>query len=148
MGKLLWSIVGFAAGMTVASLRNEILQQIPAGVQPSVSLQSPTTTLFDEAVATSWNRVVSGPMPERTTEPFGVDAWPEKGSGCLDDKDRVKLAEIYEKAESVFEYGLGESTLIAGRVSVPRYAVSRPLPSFVAHFGLSRNDSHALFSIN
>jgi hypothetical protein len=32
------------------------------------------------------------------------------------------LAEIYGKAESVFEYGLGESTYIANHVGVPRYA--------------------------
>ena len=35
--------------------------------------------------------------------------------------DRVKLADIYRNATSVFEWGLGESSFIAAKVEVPRY---------------------------
>ena len=44
-----------------------------------------------------------------------------RGSGGLMDSDRELLAEIYSNAESVFEFGLGESTKIAAWVGVPRY---------------------------
>ena len=53
---------------------------------------------------------------------FDIRNWQNKSNGGLNDEDRVKLAQIYGNASSVFEYGLGESTLIAGHVGVPRYA--------------------------
>jgi protein O-GlcNAc transferase len=40
----------------------------------------------------------------------------------LTNADRTLLAEIYGQANSVFEYGLGESTYIANHVGVARYA--------------------------
>lgn len=44
-----------------------------------------------------------------------------RGTGGLSDTDRMLLAEIYSSANSVFEFGLGESTKIAAWVGVPRY---------------------------
>lgn len=44
-----------------------------------------------------------------------------RGDGGLMDSDRELLAEIYSSADSVFEFGLGESTKIAAWVGVPRY---------------------------
>lgn len=40
----------------------------------------------------------------------------------MDDADRLTLGDLYYNANSVFEYGLGESTLIAAHTGVPRYA--------------------------
>jgi hypothetical protein len=37
-------------------------------------------------------------------------------------KDRELLGKLYRNASSVFEFGLGESTLIASHVGVPRYS--------------------------
>lgn len=45
----------------------------------------------------------------------------ERGSGGLRDTDRTLLADIYSSVDSVFEFGLGESTKIAAWVGVPRY---------------------------
>ena len=45
----------------------------------------------------------------------------ERGTGGLVDTDRALLAEIYSSVNSVFGFGLGESTKIAAWVGVPRY---------------------------
>ena len=52
---------------------------------------------------------------------FSLEGW-TKGSGGLVDADRMTLGDLYLNATSVFEYGLGESTLIAAHTGVPRYA--------------------------
>ena len=52
---------------------------------------------------------------------FSLEGW-NRGSGGLDDADRVTLGDLYLNAQSVFEYGLGESTLIAAHTGVPRYS--------------------------
>eukprot|EP00557_Chaetoceros_sp_GSL56_P003055 CAMPEP_0176491812 /NCGR_PEP_ID=MMETSP0200_2-20121128/8635_1 /TAXON_ID=947934 /ORGANISM="Chaetoceros sp., Strain GSL56" /LENGTH=299 /DNA_ID=CAMNT_0017889273 /DNA_START=119 /DNA_END=1015 /DNA_ORIENTATION=+ len=49
------------------------------------------------------------------------EGW-KRGTGGLDDTDRMVLGELYYNATSVFEYGLGESTLIAAFTGVPRYS--------------------------
>ena len=48
------------------------------------------------------------------------DGW-KRGTGGLLDSDRLLLGELYLHAESVFEFGLGESTQIAAHVGLPRY---------------------------
>jgi hypothetical protein len=53
---------------------------------------------------------------------FDVRSWTHASSGGLSDDDRAFLGGIYRRATSVFEYGLGESTLIADHVGVPRYS--------------------------
>ena len=47
-------------------------------------------------------------------------AWNRTKGGLADD-DRRLLGKLYFNADSVMEYGLGESTYIAGAVTVPRY---------------------------
>ena len=58
---------------------------------------------------------------ERTRLHFNLTKWDKKTTGGLKDLDRIKLAEIYRNATSVFEWGLGESSFIAAEVGVPRY---------------------------
>lgn len=53
---------------------------------------------------------------------FVLSTWTNRTTGGLRDQDRVLLARLYREANSVFEYGLGESTYIANYVGVPRYA--------------------------
>jgi len=52
---------------------------------------------------------------------FNVSSWTKQSGGGLLDADRILLGELYGSAESVFEWGLGESTYIAAEVGVPRY---------------------------
>lgn len=44
-----------------------------------------------------------------------------KENGGLQDSDRQLIADLYYEAESIFEYGIGESTAIAAKTNVPRY---------------------------
>jgi len=54
---------------------------------------------------------------------FDLNEWRQHAtSGGLDDKDRVMLAKYYGSADSVFEWGLGESSYMAGYFNVSRYA--------------------------
>jgi len=80
---------------------------------------SGTPTIFDAIVQQARQDTVQ-PMPSTRPE-FSLSGW-SRGGGGLSDKDRLKLGEIYRQANSVFEYGLGESTKIAHAVQVPRYA--------------------------
>jgi len=52
-------------------------------------------------------------------------------TGGLYPNDRAMLGQIYRDANSVFEYGLGESTYIANYVKVPRYAGTDSDPVWV-----------------
>ena len=61
-----------------------------------------------------------------------LDTWPYKRKGGLTDTDRVLLADIFGKVDSVFEWGLGESTLIAHHMGVPRYTGVDSDPQYVA----------------
>lgn len=54
---------------------------------------------------------------------FNLDIWrPYQTTGGLDDNDRKMLAKYYGSANSVFEWGLGESSSMAGYFNVSRYA--------------------------
>ena len=82
----------------------------------------------DTHVATAFEKIVLEANEMAFSEPatpprkkFDLATW-KKGTGGLTDEDRLLLAKIYENASSVFEFGLGESTLIASHVGVPRYA--------------------------
>lgn len=58
-----------------------------------------------------------------TTKEFDLDSWrPFQTGGGLDDNDRKMLARYYGSANSVFEWGLGESSYMAGHFNVSRYA--------------------------
>lgn len=53
---------------------------------------------------------------------FDARSWDHESNGGLEWSDREYLGEVYRQATSVFEYGLGESTMIADHVGVPRYS--------------------------
>jgi hypothetical protein len=53
---------------------------------------------------------------------FNLKTWDKKSNGGLMDEDRLAVAKYYSSSNSVFEWGLGESTYIASHVGVPRYA--------------------------
>ena len=86
----------------------------------SVAKSDSVSTAFDTIVQEANEMAFSKPAtPPR--KKFDLATW-KKGTGGLTDKDRILLADIYTNASSVFEFGLGESTLIASHVGVPRYA--------------------------
>jgi hypothetical protein len=108
-------------------------------------LSQPTATDFDSAVQTAYNLVdIPQNLQKQQRQPFDVTTWDKQTTGGLQDSDRVKLAAIYGNAESVFEYGLGESTYIADAVGVPRYAGIDSDATWVA-FARERVSSHFRF---
>eukprot|EP00977_Amphora_coffeiformis_P016915 scaffold5364_cov164-Amphora_coffeaeformis.AAC.13 len=60
-------------------------------------------------------------LRQRVRNQFDLKSWDRQTTGELKDLDRLKVAEIYSQADSVFEWGLGESSYIAAEVGVPRY---------------------------
>lgn len=68
----------------------------------------------------------------RPSSPFSVAAWPHTRKGGLTMVDRAILGKLYERAYAVFEWGLGESSLIADAVGVPCYAGIDSDPGYVA----------------
>lgn len=59
-----------------------------------------------------------------TRKPFDLISWHRQNkttTGGLKATDRKLIGSMYSTKESIFEYGLGESTYIASHVNVPRY---------------------------
>uniref|UniRef100_A0A7S3L194 Uncharacterized protein n=1 Tax=Amphora coffeiformis TaxID=265554 RepID=A0A7S3L194_9STRA len=88
---------------------------------------------FDNIVQVAYERATEPTISERPS--FDIDWWERESNltttGGLRRKDRILLAEVYSKAESVFEYGLGESTYMADYLKVPRYAGTDSDPGWV-----------------
>jgi hypothetical protein len=81
------------------------------------------TTYFDSAVQLAQS-LIEASVPHRgnSTKHLDLSKWTKQTDGGLLPRDRIYLSKIYGDAESVFEYGLGESTYIADHMGVPRYA--------------------------
>jgi hypothetical protein len=75
---------------------------------------------FDAAADALFVAALDYELPERPD--FDLVNWKTRTAGGLADRDRLMLAKIYREADSMFEYGLGESTHIAAQVGVPRYS--------------------------
>lgn len=128
-----------------------IMQMTPgnheaAGVH---SKSSTSNSVFDVISASLYEEAVQpAPRPVDTRlsrrRNFTLDGW-ERGTGGLDDDDRLALGSLYLNAESVFEFGLGESTLIAASVSVPRYAGVDSDATWVSHTRLNASMDHFRF---
>jgi len=96
---------------------------------PSSSLLS--SSYFEKATETIFDTLLhdkkkgsssSSTMKRRPPVQFQLSTWRSRTDGGLTDPDRRLLAKIYGEANSVFEYGLGESTYLANYLQVPRYA--------------------------
>jgi len=81
-------------------------------------------TGFDRIVNVAYSSALA---PEDRKRPkFNITWWETESGlttlGGLATNDRILLASIYGKAESVFEWGLGESTYMADYLGVKRYS--------------------------
>ena len=79
-----------------------------------------TMSKFD-VIAQEMYTEASKPTSSKKRTRFSLEKW-HRGTGGLTDEDRLTLGELYYKADSVFEFGLGESTYIASHVNVPRFS--------------------------
>ena len=80
-----------------------------------------TNSVFDEASKDAFASILrtNATIVRRQ---FDGSRWNKATGGGLLKSDRALLGKIYGNAQSVFEYGLGESTYIANHVGVPVYA--------------------------
>ena len=100
----------------------------------SISAQSK----FDIISHETFQKAVATNMSNSPRKPFVLDSNWEREGGGLDDADRQTIGDLYYKASSVFEFGLGESTRIAAATQVPRYAGVDSDPAWV---GMARGIS-------
>jgi len=77
---------------------------------------------FDDITSKLFRKATEFASDAKERNKFSLDKSWKRGTGGLDDEDRKTLGELYFNANSVFEYGLGESTLVAAHTAVPRYA--------------------------
>ncbi|CAB9505744.1 expressed unknown protein [Seminavis robusta] len=115
-----------------------IVQRRQRQLQQQQEQQS--TTAFDEIVSVAYAEAIVEQRPKTPRRTFDIKYWVQHSGltteGGLNNDDRSLLGEIYYKANSVFEYGLGESTYIANHVGVPRYAGVDSDPAWV---GMARD---------
>jgi len=99
------------------------LSNKPSETKEQTVKPSPQESKFDDIAKDLYHKAIisTSNSNKQARVPFTLEGW-ERGTGGLDDQDRLALGALYFQATSVFEFGLGESTYIAANVSVPRYA--------------------------
>jgi len=100
---------------------------------------------FQHAISKAASLAFADSTKKPQRHEFVLNAWNKKTSGGLTDVDRMTVSKNYRKANSVFEWGLGESTMIADHVGVPRYAGIDSDPSYVAKIRAKVSDKHFRF---
>jgi len=134
------SIARVVIGSTICFLFARNLKLLQCCLVPSTIEKSAFDTAADALFVEAFKHDEYTPqVPKRRS--FHLSNW-TRGNGGLDDKDRELLSKIYREAESVFEFGLGESTYIAAEVGVPRYSGIDSDPMWVA---IARNRSLSHF---
>ena len=76
-------------------------------------------TSFDQLVHKSYTMASTPVRTER--KDFKLSNWKAPANGGLQNDDYILLAKIYSRADSVFEFGIGESTMLANHLGLPRY---------------------------
>jgi len=119
----------------------KLIEPIVADDAQKLPVESAFEQAFQESVMLATATNVTLDSEDRPT--LNLRAW-KRSKGGLKEVDRILLADIYRNASSIFEYGLGESTRIAGAVGVPRYA---GIDSDAAWFSSTRSEvpSHFRF---
>lgn len=105
----------FAGGV----VQNEFTTSIQQS-QGSVLASANQRTPFEEAVTDAFNATMkSEAIPKAEID---LKNWPVDSKGGLRPEDRIMVHKHYSRANSIFEFGLGESTLMASAIGVQRYS--------------------------
>lgn len=131
--KWFFILIGNVIALRIVYNAREELTDFPPGRDldaPMTATKShhatPNYSPFDQIANEVYNHDVCN--KDEVIEPhepkeFDLEAWREyQTSGGLDDNDRKMLAKYYGSANSVFEWGLGESSYMAGYFNISRYA--------------------------
>lgn len=97
------------------------MMPVPKESRNQLSAVVPDEQYFQKIFEHAYKQIVKG-APSTERNDFHLLHWKHSSNGGLLPEDRAFLGEVYRKADSVFEYGLGESTKIAHHVGVRRYA--------------------------
>ena len=97
-------------------------------ISTAASSHNGPISFFDQIANEVYSHDVCNKDNLETKEPrqlkeFDLESWrPYSTTGGLNDDDRTMLARYYASANSVFEWGLGESSKMAGYFNVSRYS--------------------------
>eukprot|EP00980_Cylindrotheca_fusiformis_P016531 scaffold4954_cov106-Cylindrotheca_fusiformis.AAC.1 len=111
------------AASSAVNTQANVPQQTSSSSKSQFDLVKDTTYELASAPATTHVRQIVAFDPDKNMT---------SGTGGLNDDDRATLYELYGNADSVFEWGLGESTDIAAQLGVPRYSGIDSHPNWVA----------------
>jgi len=122
---LLLLLIGISLIDTMRKQSNEVwtnsTNNVEYGQVASTRTNSNSNSKFDFVSKQLYEKAIA-PVNGDNRNRFVLDDNWKRGNGGLDDDDRKTIGNLYYKASSVFEFGMGESTLIAATVKVPRYA--------------------------
>lgn len=95
----------------------------PSHTSKRSSRELDTSYYFHSAASKAYSRIIERENQANTERAkFDVSTWTQKTAGGLLQEDREMLGRIYGQANSVFEFGLGESSYIANHVGVQRFS--------------------------
>jgi len=142
-----------AAAMFLRSSSSSSSSNCPPAATPPNTMTLPNShTAFDKVFQIAYERTSQQHQQHEVSQsqrqPFVLTTSWNRTSGGLNDSDRRLLGKIYYQANSVMEYGLGESTFIAAAVGVPRYLgmdsdagwVSQARDASPSHFQFTSGD--------
>jgi hypothetical protein len=99
-----------------------IIDAVTSSAENKDELGSQASHTFEQIYQLAYERAVDVvPKQTKGRQPFHLATWKNRTNGGLLDSDRQLLGRLYEEANSVLEYGLGESTRIAAHVGVPTF---------------------------
>ena len=96
---------------------------VPVSTLFSTASTSTTSSAFDDIHAFAHGAATVTPTSSSGRKHFdhvSLLSW-KRGSGGLQDSDRILLAKYYNVANSAFEFGLGESSKIAAYTNMPNF---------------------------
>jgi hypothetical protein len=122
---LLFALSMFMGIETLAGMKQSLIAAIPTYSKTSQSgpyshFQKVYDTAYDAYIqdTSCTTRMTVNCFPRKRVDFFNFSL---KAMGGLEDDDREFIGEIYFNANSVFEFGIGESTDIAAATNLPRY---------------------------
>ena len=100
--------------------RNYLLLNDPqSNTKPNSAFEKIAHQVYSQDICNKDNMITESQEPKA----FDLQEWLQHSTdGGLNNKDRIMLAKYYGTANSIFEWGLGESSYMAGYFNVSRYA--------------------------
>ena len=96
-----------------------LLNDPQSNTKPNSAFEKIAHQVYSQDICNKDNMITESHEPKA----FDLQEWLQHSTdGGLKNEDRVMLAKYYGTANSIFEWGLGESSYMAGYFNVSRYA--------------------------